>query len=146
MKPVGLDDGKMESCTEESTLGYDDMAESTERFTATEGATGCSMDTPDAEEGATERSQAVLGDERKFLGKKEAGEPSYDTGKYRDALCTGTEDAESVVIGRQSSMVGAVQANTVETGVREADGRGTHGTIPARSYQRLFTDEELDML
>ncbi|KAG1696762.1 hypothetical protein DVH05_017983 [Phytophthora capsici] len=174
MKPVGLDDGKMKSCTEESTLGYDDMAESTERCAATdgaterfkdtpdveegaterfkdtpdveEGATERSKDTPDVGEGATERSQAASGDGGKILGKKEAGEPSYDTGKYRDALRTGTEGAESVVTGLQSSMVGAVQANTAESGVREVDGRGTHGTVPARSYQRLFTDKELDML
>ncbi|KAG1691727.1 hypothetical protein DVH05_026737 [Phytophthora capsici] len=43
-------------------------------------------------------------------------------------------------------MVGAVQANTAESGVREADGGSTHGTVPARGYQRLFTDKELDML
>ncbi|KAG1691728.1 hypothetical protein DVH05_026738 [Phytophthora capsici] len=71
MTLVGLDDGKMESCTEEFTLGYEDMAESTERFAATEGATERSKDTPDVEEGATERSQAALGDGAKFLGKKE---------------------------------------------------------------------------
>ncbi|KAG1696796.1 hypothetical protein DVH05_017706 [Phytophthora capsici] len=146
MKPVGLDDGKMENCTEESTLGYDDMSEPTERFTATEGAIERSKDTSDVEEGATERSQAALGDGGKVLGKKEAGEPSYDTGKYRDALRTGAEDAESVVTGQQSHMVGAVQANTAESGVREANGGVTHGTVPARGYQRLFTDKELDML
>ncbi|KAG1705659.1 hypothetical protein DVH05_003360 [Phytophthora capsici] len=135
----------MKGSKEEPTLGYDDMAESTERLAAIEGATERSKDTPDVEEGATERSQAALGYESKVLEKKEAGEPSYDTEKYRDALRTRAEDAESVVTGQQSSMVGAVQANTAESGVREADGGGTHGTVPARGYQRLLTDKELDI-
>ncbi|KAG1695196.1 hypothetical protein DVH05_020837 [Phytophthora capsici] len=97
------------------------MAESTDRFTATEDV-GRSKDTPDVEEGAMERSQSASGDGEKFLRKKEAGEPSYNSRGYRDTLRTDTEDAESVVTGRQSSMVGAGVANTVETGVREADG------------------------
>ncbi|KAG3021187.1 hypothetical protein PC123_g12821 [Phytophthora cactorum] len=101
-----------------------------------------------ANRGATERSETALKPKDECKEGGEAEVPSTSSARYKDALKSNTEDASRVRAGRFLAVIGMVGASKVETEALEVenDEESTKGTASTNCYDRLFTDEELDML
>ncbi|KAG3089472.1 hypothetical protein PI125_g17987 [Phytophthora idaei] len=128
----------MEEATERSKVTLDWEGETTER----------SQVIRSASRGATERSETALKHKEECKEGEEAEVPFISSAWYKNALESITEDASSVRAGRLSAVIGMVGASKVETEALEVenDEESTKGTASTSCYDRLFTDEELDML
>ncbi|KAG3235424.1 hypothetical protein PI124_g19539 [Phytophthora idaei] len=127
-----------EEATERSKVTLDWEGGTTERFLVIRNAS----------RGATERSETALKPKDECKEGEEAEVPSTNSARYKNALKSNTEDASSVRAGRLSAVIGMVGASKVETEALEVenDEESTKGTASTSCYDRLFTDEELDML
>ncbi|KAG3241353.1 hypothetical protein PI124_g13776 [Phytophthora idaei] len=145
-------DGRIEGSTRR--LGQEGVGteEATERSKVTldwkGGTTECSQVIRNACRGATERSETVLKTKDECKEGEEAEVPSTSSARYKNGLTSNTEDASSVRAGRFSAVIGMVGASKVETEALEVeiDEESTKGTASTSCYDRLFTDEELNML
>ncbi|KAG3205980.1 hypothetical protein PC128_g1044 [Phytophthora cactorum] len=98
--------------------------------------------------GATERSETAVKPKDECKEGEEAEVPSASSTRYNNALESNTEDASSGRAGRFSAVIGMVGVSKVETEALEVenDEESTKGTASTSCYDRLFTDEGLDML
>ncbi|KAG3132016.1 hypothetical protein PI126_g19828 [Phytophthora idaei] len=145
-------DGRIEGSTRRLGQEGVNMQEATERSKVTldweGGTTERSQVIRNASRGATERSETALKPKDECREGEEAEVPSTSSTRCKNALESNTEDSSSVRAGRFSVVIGMVGASKVETEALEVenDGESAKGTASTSCYDRLFTDEKLDML
>ncbi|KAI9992671.1 hypothetical protein PInf_014827 [Phytophthora infestans] len=102
----------------------------------------------DVDQGTTERSEDASKTKEECNKGTEAEVPSNGSTRYEQALESDTEDAVSVRANQFAAVIGLVNATQEEAGVPTADNDSerTKEMDSTSQYDRLFTDEELDML
>ncbi|KAG3191402.1 hypothetical protein PC128_g10970 [Phytophthora cactorum] len=145
-------DGKIEGSTRRLDQEGVGTEEATERSKVTldweGGTTERSQVIRNTNMGAAERSETAVKPKDECKGGEEAEVPSASSTRYNNALESNTEDASSGRAGRFSAVIGMVGVSKVETEALEVenDEESTKGTASTSCYDRLFTDEGLDML